>query len=344
MFPPFARAMMDGIAFSSKDAAFFPKLRIAGLHAAGDGAPRALEAGEAWEIMTGAAVPEDCDTVVPYEDLTEDGRIGVAYEPGHCIHAAGLDARVGDVLVPPHTRMGTAELAIAASVGMCEVEVFRRPRIAVITTGDEAVAVDAVPEPWQIRRSNGPMLVAALTRLGMPPVLHEHVADDVEVVGRMIDMALAAAELVIICGGISKGRKDHVRTVVEERLGAPLFHGVMQKPGKPLAYWGGKKKIFALPGNPVSVLATFTRFVMPALCAMEGRRFAPWRMAVEGAKPLPRFSWLLTVARDASGRLVPRPPGNSGDHLSIAGCEGIVEIPGEPDFTPGQDFPFFPFP
>ena len=343
--PPFPRSMMDGVAFNSKTVTVSIPLKIAGQHAAGDPPPRALNPGEAWEIMTGAAVPADCDSVVPYEDLADSFSLTAPAESGQCIHPRGLDAGAGDVLVPPGTRIGPAEISIAASIGKTRVEVRRRPRVTIITTGDEAVPVGASPEPWQIRRSNGPMLETALRRLGCASLVSHHVPDDPAVAGEVIRQALANSDVLVLCGGISMGKKDHVRALLEASLGAPAFHGVMLRPGKPLAYWPGPPQVFALPGNPVSVLATFTRFVIPALLKIQGLDApAPLKIPVENVSPLARFSWLLPVVVDEAGRLVPRPPRNSGDYVSIAGSIGIVEIPSEPDFTPGQAFSFHPFP
>ena len=340
--PPFARAMMDGVAFNSAKTRFPSQLQIAGLHAAGDSPPRALEPGEAWEIMTGAAVPADCDTVVPYEDLSDSFRLTAPFTPGQSIHPMGLDAGAGEVLVARGTRVGPTEVAIAASVGNATLSVYRRPVISLITTGDEAIPVESKPEPWQIRRSNGPMLEAILVRLGMAPAHHLHVNDDFSAVSETIRQALAQSDVLIICGGISKGRKDHIRASLESLLGSPAFHGVEQRPGKPLAFWPGPPQVFALPGNPVSVLATFTRYVLPALMKLAGAPMIPLTVSVAGVTPLPRFSWLLPVAVGEDGHLVVRAPKNSGDYVSVAGSVGIIEVPPAPEYTSGQNFAFYP--
>jgi len=153
---------------------------------------------------------------------------------------------------------------------------------------------------------------------------------------------LAECDLLLICGGISKGKKDFIRGLLEERLGKPAFHGVEQRPGKPLAFWPGAPVVFALPGNPVSVLATFTRHALPALSRLEGREFFPLKVRMNATPtPLPKFSWLLTVAMGQDGTLLARPPANSGDFISVAGSCGIVEVP--PGHT-ADVFDFHPFP
>lgn len=340
-FPPYRRAMMDGIAFAAETLPATGPVIFAGLHAAGDPPPGALPSGQAWEIMTGAVVPDDCDTVVPYEDL-ENGRPAANFKKGQFIHEAGSDAGAGAVLVNAGSAIGPVEVAVAASVGLAEVEVFRRVKVAILSTGDEAIAPGATPRPWEIRRSNGPMLEAMLVRRGNEIVFHDHAPDDPEICGRLLDAALAKCDVLLICGGISKGKKDFIRGLLEERLGKPAFHGVEQRPGKPLAFWQGPPVVFALPGNPVSVLATFTRHVLPALSRLEGREYSPLKIRMnEAPAPLPKFSWLLTVAMGPDGTLLARPPANSGDFISVAGACGIVEVPPS---RPADAFDFYPFP
>lgn len=336
-FPPYRRAMMDGIAFAADQLPPTGPVLLDGLQAAGDPPPTA---GRAWEIMTGALVPDACDTVVPYEDL-EHGRPRPGFRKGQFIHASGADAGAGDLLVPAGALVGPVEIAIAASIGATSLAVRRRARVAILSTGDEAVPPDATPEPWQIRRSNGPMLEALLLRHGHPIVFHDHAPDDPRIGARLIDRALAGCDLLLLCGGISMGRKDHVRGLLEPRLGRPAFHGVLQRPGKPLAFWPGSPAVFALPGNPVSVLATFARHVLPALARLEGRVFVPPKVAMNATPPpLPKLSWLLPVARAADGTLHARPPANSGDFISVAGSLGVVEVPPASHATTFDLFPF----
>jgi molybdopterin molybdotransferase len=330
--PPYRRATMDGIAFKGS----FSRLKIAGLHAAGDPPPREIVAGEAWEIMTGALVPADCDSLVPYEEITIDpeGHATVHGEvvPGRYIHEAGSDAPAGKVLVSPGTRIGAIEVAIAASVGLSHLEVHRRPTVSIITTGDEAIPIESTPEAWQIRRSNGAMLEALLRQRGHEDIHHEHVPDELSVLEAAVERALSRGDILLLCGGISKGKRDCVRAVVEQRLGPPAFHGVKQRPGKPLAFWSGPAPVFALPGNPISVLATFIRYVLPALSAMENGTPEIRHLALASPiEPLPSLTWLLPCQIDADGCAQPLPPRNSGDFVSAAGATHLLEIP------PGRD-------
>jgi molybdopterin molybdotransferase len=327
--PPYRRATMDGIAFRS---ASTTSVRIAGLHAAGDPPPRPLADGEAWEIMTGALVPDDCDTLVPYEEVTiEDGFAVISGEQvtGRFIHEVGTDAHEGRILVKTGSILGPVEIAIAASIGISELTVTKRPTITLLTTGDEAIPVTSTPQPWQIRRSNGPMLEAMLRGLGITDVSSHHVVDDEDLLGGAIDAALSKSDLILLCGGISKGKRDHVRSVLEARLGPPAFHGVRQRPGKPLAFWSGPPLVFALPGNPVSVLATFVHYVLPALSRMQGSAPPP-RLALPLSSPLdphPALTWLLPCRISEHGEAIPLPPQNSGDFVSVAGATHLLEIP-----------------
>jgi len=339
--PPYNRSMMDGIAFKASAISPNSSIKIAGLHPAGVLSPGPLTPGYAWEIMTGAIVPDDCDTIVPYEQLSPDlTRILAPFNPGQHVHCAGSDAKSGATLVPAGATIGAPEIAIAASVGQTTLTVPRRPKVGILTTGDEAIHPAAIPEPWQIRRSNGPTLAALLEFHGIPIAFQQHALDEQTDLGRCLDQALDAVDLLITIGGISKGKKDFIRTLLEDRLGAPAFHGVSLRPGKPFAFWPGPPDVFALPGNPVSVLATFTRFVRPALNQLQElpnpkRRTVP----PEDIQPLSKLTWLLPLGN----RRNPLPPGNSGDFSSIAGAVGVLEIPPIPNFDPESPLDFYPF-
>lgn len=342
--PPYDRSMMDGITFSS-DRLDRQNFLIDGLVAAGDKPPFPPADDRAFEIMTGAPVPADCDTVVPVEQLAESHTaITGEFEPGRFIHRAGTDARQGQVLVEAGTRINAPEIAIAASVGQTTLNVSGKPRIGILSTGDEAVDPDSSPEAWQIRRSNGPALAALLEESHFSLVFHEHADDEKSGLSAKLDEALATVDLLIICGGISKGKRDFVRELLEEKIGKPEFHGVSLRPGKPMAFWSGPPAIFALPGNPVSLLATFARFVRPAISLLQGLDF-PIRKVdpPSNTQPLSQLTWLVPVVTTEGASPILRPPKNSGDYVSIATSTGVVEIPMTKDYHEAELLYYYPY-
>jgi len=348
--PPYDRVMMDGIAFRVADAREQAgKLRIAGLHPAGAPAPSTLPNGCCWEIMTGAILPPDCDTIIRYEEITREGEQSCFdlqhAEPGKDIHRAGSDSQPGDKLVPSGTRLGAREMAIAATIGATSLPTVASPRIAVVTTGDELVSPETTPEPHQIRRSNNAALEAALANWGVAQTHSHHLEDDEALVTAGLRAALGSSDLVLVCGGISKGKRDFVRPALESLLGEPFFHGVAQRPGKPLAFWKGPPPVFALPGNPMAVLVCFHRYVLPALAAMSGspwqRRTVPLVSEVRFPRPLALF---LPVALTSDHRAEPLASANSGDFVSSIPSHGMIELPADRDtFPAGTTAPYQPW-
>jgi molybdopterin molybdotransferase len=349
--PPYDRVMMDGVACRAADTASSGGiLTIAGLHAAGAPPPPGLPPGHCWEIMTGAALPADCDAVIPYEEVTieaAEARItdpeGVI--PGRHIHRAGSDFPAGAELVPAGRRLGSREAAVAATVGASAITIRRPPRIRILTTGDELVAPSEVPGTHQVRQSNASSLAAALAAWGPAEVRARHLPDDEELLAEAIGGAMTDADLLLLCGGISKGRRDYVRAALEVQAGPPAFHGVAQRPGKPLAFWPSPVPVFALPGNPISVLVGFHRFVLPALSAMTG---VPWsRRTVVLDQPFtfaPPLAYHLPVALTDGHRALPAPLANSGDFASAIPSDGMVELPAERDeFPAGVPLPYLPW-
>ncbi|MDA8968617.1 molybdopterin molybdotransferase MoeA [Akkermansiaceae bacterium] len=335
-FPPFDRVTMDGIAFFKSD---LNKLRLHGLHAAGDPEPAELPAGSCWQIMTGASLPSDCDTVVPYEEVEigeTHAKINCEVVPGRFIHRKESDASPGDLLVPAGTRIGPAQLGLAASVGAIELTVTRLPKITILGTGDELVPPEETPLPHQLRQSNGLTLRAAVEEWGAAEITLAHLADDLASTTSGIAEALKKSDLVILSGGISKGKKDYVRPALESLMGPPLFHGVAQRPGKPLAYWPG---VAALPGNPNSTLTTFHRYLVPTLQALVG---LPQKVTSLLPLETPQQAHdFLTIYLPASlnekGKLHVLSPQNSGDFVTPLTAQGIVEIaPGTQAVTCGK--------
>lgn len=348
--PPYDRVMMDGICFRSANASVSgARLKIHGLHAAGDPAPEPLPDHCCWEIMTGARLPDDCDTVVPYEQIERDGDHAILSEtppsPGTHIHALGSDFAQGAELVPTGIVITSRVAAVAATVGATSLSVIRKPRIIILTTGDELVPPEQVPAPHQIRRSNDSALRTALHAWGPCEITTQHLPDCPDQLTTALKSAFQTADLILSCGGISKGKRDHIRPVLENLLGAPLFHGIAQRPGKPLAFWSGPPPLFALPGNPMSVLICFHRYVLPALHHMTGSprpaQRAPLATDFHFAPPLTYF---LPVHLTPDHTADPRPLQNSGDFASAIDSTGFLELPPtQSTFPQGFSAPYIPW-
>ena len=347
--PPYHRVMMDGICFRSAEAGTSPVPKIAGVHAAGDPEPAALPANHCWEVMTGACLPPDCDTVVPYEETrrAEPGRISFSagvVQPGKFIHRAGSDFALGDILVPPHRRIDSRIAAVAATVGATTLPVLRKPRVVLFTTGDEVVPPEESPAPHQVRQSNAASLQAALPALGADIVHYQHLQDDESVTTDAVRNHLDC-DAILLCGGISKGKRDYVRPVIESLHGAPGFHGIAQRPGKPPAFWPGSPAVFALPGNPMSAQICFHRYVRPYLEAslkqttvLRTTRLAvPFRFEA----PFAHFLPVRLAQEEASLCAHPLPLANSGDFASAIDSDGFLELPADvADFPEGFLAPF----
>ena len=331
-FPPFDRVTMDGVAFRFADL-HSSSLTLQGVHAAGSPTPPALKEKHCWQIMTGSVMPPDCDTVIPYEEvsLTEDhATINCKAVPGKFIHRQGSDASTGDLMIKSGTRINPGHLGIMASIGAVQVKVTRLPRVKILTTGDELIPVHESPLPHQLRQSNGITLLSAIENWGPVNASWDHLPDELQAITTGIAQALELSDLVILSGGISKGRKDFVRPALESLRGAPLFHGVAQRPGKPLAFW---KDIVALPGNPNSTLTTFRRYVVPLLRRMTG---APDEAGITLplAEPIcqhPFLAQFLPAKINPDGKAVSLSPQNSGDFVTPLEGTGYLEIP------PGND-------
>jgi molybdopterin molybdotransferase len=298
--PPFDRSTRDGFAVRAADFGDGP-LKIAGLIRAGEQwEGSALQPGAAMVIMTGAPIPEGADAVVMVEHVQrDDGTIrpvgGRTMRSGENIVRRGSEARVGQVVLPVGTLIKSAEIALAAACGSFGLTVFRRPKVAIVATGDELVEIDAVPEPQQIRNSNSYGLASLVARAG-GEALRLPIAPDRRAELEEIIRSARRCELMLLSGGVSMGEYDLVEEVLET-LGAEFFFtGVKMQPGKPAVF--GRlpatdvfpaQFFFGLPGNPVSTQVTFHCFVEPMLRAMAGT-------AVQG----PRFAQ-ATLAEDVTG-------------------------------------------
>lgn len=268
-YPPFNRSIRDGFAVRAADAAEpGAKLRLIAESRAGVAFNGTVGHGECVRILTGAPVPRGANAVVMHEYTREDGETIIfeqGVRAGQYYVLAGAEARVGEVVVPRGTRLGYAELAMAAEVGHARIEVSRRPRVAILSTGDELVPVDGAPGPFQIRNSNNVSLAAQVALAGGEPVDVGSAKDEIAALRARIEQGLQS-DLLLLSGGVSAGKYDLVEQVLKD-LGAEFFFdAVAIRPGKPVVFgWCRGKPVFGLPGNPVSTMVTFELFVVPAI-------------------------------------------------------------------------------
>jgi molybdopterin molybdotransferase len=293
-FPPFARATREGYAVRAADVERIPaRLEVVGEVKAGGGDETSLggirlERGQAVGIMTGAPVPEGADAVVmvEYTEVSENWvEIRRGVKPGENFVLRGAEARAGQSLVERGRRLDHAGVAIAASVGKSRVKVFRKPRVAVIATGDEVVEIEATPGPAEIRNSNSYSLAAQILNAGGEAVRLGIARDERERLQALIEEGLKC-DLLLLAGGVSMGKYDLVEQVLGE-LGAEFyFTGAAIQPGRPVVFGAcgdrEKKYFFGLPGNPVSTIVTFELFVRPMIEALAG--MAPRKLAFVRAR------------------------------------------------------------
>jgi molybdopterin molybdotransferase len=287
-YPPFDRATRDGFALRAADATQAGvKLRLIGESRAGVPFDGTVEPGTCVHIMTGAAMPRGANTIVMVEHARIEGeQVTIEKVPHASAHFVleGQETRVGESVIQRGKRLGYGELAMAAQVGRSRVVVAKKPRVAILSTGDEVISVDQPPKKFQIRNSNSISLAAQVSLVGGEPLILGNVPDDLGQLKTRIEEALTA-DVVVLTGGVSVGKYDHVEEVLRS-LGAEFyFDAVAIRPGKPAVFGFCKNKpVFALPGNPVSTMVTFELFVVPAIELLSG--FSPNSLTVLKAKLL----------------------------------------------------------
>ncbi|MEK9196365.1 MAG: molybdopterin molybdotransferase MoeA [Patescibacteria group bacterium] len=336
--PAFDRVTMDGIAvrfnaFAKGRRAF----KIIDIQGAGEKPKTIQKPDECIQIMTGASLDRTLDTVVPVEDLEISGKIATVkadvIKKAQYIHTKGCDAKKGDILVGSGQKVTPDIIAIMASVGKTKVKVVKPPTVVVISTGDELVGpADSVSE-FQIRRSNDQAIYGILRRYNIKTT-SIHVKDDKNAIMQTIKKALKDFDVVITVGGVSKGEYDYVQVALDKLGVKKHFHGVKQKPGKPLWFGSyGSKPIFALPGNPVSVYLCMTRYVAPwfekSLGINSNQNIkALLDQDVKTNSNLTSFILVKTYFDDQA-RLCARPikNNNSGDYASMVRANAFLELP-----------------
>jgi molybdopterin molybdotransferase len=344
--PPHANSAMDGYAVRAADAVAGASLRVVGEIAAGHPTPRALAAGEALRIMTGAAIPDGADAVVMQEHTERDGdRVRLLGEVarGDHVRAAGDDIRAGATVVRAGITLRAAELGVLASLQRASLVVARRPQVAVLATGDELRDVDQPLDAGAIADTNSYALAALVEAAGGAARVAPIVRDDPALIRAAITEA-RAADLIVSTGGVSVGEHDHVKAVLAQ-LGAELaFWRVAMKPGKPVAVATlDGTPYYGLPGNPVSAMVSFLLFVRPAIRAAMGaaQPFDLPSLRVTLSAPVrvrgERRSYLRARITVEDGELRAAPAGNQGSHVltSMAGANALVVAdPG--DYAAGQ--------
>jgi len=338
--PPFDRVMMDGIAIAFADyAAGTRTFPVQATQAAGD-RQLSLEAGHCIEIMTGAALPEGADCIIPVERISvADGAatIETNYEAAErqFIHPQGSDHTEGTVLLSAGKRISPMDVAIVHSCGLTDIEVSVSPAIRVISTGNELVPAGASIEPHQIRMSNGPAIIAMLEQHGHTNCQHDHLVDEPELLERSIGQHLDQAEVLVLSGGVSMGKADYVPAVLKQLGVEVVFHKISQRPGKPMWFGIGPKNqaVFALPGNPVSTLVCCRQYVIPAIDRASGQSDTQPEFAAlaQDVTFKPQLTCFLPVRLISStgGQVLAMPvhTNTSGDFASLSATDGYIELP-----------------
>jgi len=273
-YPPFNRSIRDGFAAKASDLSQpGARLRLIGESRAGVGFDGAVCAGECVRILTGAPVPRGANAVVMQEHARVDGDFVIfeqSARAGQQYVLAGAEARVGEVMLGRGTRISYAELAVAAEVGRARVMVSQRPRISILSTGDEVVPVEETPGPYQIRNSNSVSLAAQVNLAGGEVVMSGSAPDEVAELRARIEKSLNS-DMLVLSGGVSVGKYDLVEQVLRDLGTEFFFDAVALRPGKPAVFgWCAGKPVFGLPGNPVSTMVTFELFVRPAIELLSG--------------------------------------------------------------------------
>ena len=341
--PPFTSSAMDGFALLAADTVGPPaRLRVIGEARAGAGSDVRVEPGTAIRISTGAPIPAGADAIVRQELTTVDGdwvEVAEAVRVGNDVRYAGEDIPAGTVILHAGTLLGPAEIGVLASVNLPHPLVARRPQIALVSTGDELVSPGRELAPGEIRDSNGPALTAAARAAGAEICLRERVGDDREATIASLRGALAGADILLTCGGVSVGPHDHVRPALE-RLGArEVFARVSLKPGGQVCFYvaGDGTLVFALPGNPGSALTAFRVLVVPAVYALLGRTQVQHRARGIAGTDLPGTIGRTTVVRchaemhDDGWHVTPN--GAQGSHIltSMLGLPALALVPEDRD-------------
>ncbi|WP_317197678.1 molybdopterin molybdotransferase MoeA [Polaribacter reichenbachii] len=347
-FPPFNRVSMDGIcidfdAFKNGQRDF----KVEGIQAAGSEQLSMQNAKNCIEVMTGAVLPNNANTVIRYEDVTIKNGIATInidlINENQNVHPKGKDGKVGDVLISENKIISAAEIGVLATVGKSLVKVAKLPKVMIVSTGDELVGVDEIPLEHQIRRSNVFTLVSLLERLNISSET-AHIIDDKSVLKQKIKRFLKEFDVLLFSGAVSKGKFDFLPEVLEELEVEKRFHKVAQRPGKP--FWFGENKdckVFAFPGNPISTFVNCLAYFYPWYSKSVGLEIEEETAILgEDVSFKPNLEYFLQVKLESKyGHLVAFPiKGNgSGDLASLVKTDAFIQLPNDKtEFKKGEVF------
>lgn len=354
-FPPFDRVTMDGIAIAYTDfAAGRRSFPIAGIGAAGNPQQELRQPGDCLEIMTGAMLPKGTDTVVRYEDLEiqdQEARLIVEkIQKGQNIHWQGGDRQKGDNIIPAGRKIAAGEIGVAATVGKATLKVTRPLKALILSSGDELVGVEEMPLPHQIRQSNVYSIRALLQHWGIEAEI-AHMPDDQAVIEQVLQEKLPNYDVLLLSGGVSKGKFDYIPDALDAMGVKRLFHRVAQRPGKP--FWFGRipggTVVFALPGNPVSSLACtriyFGEWVEKSLGIIQEKPIAQLTQAINFRPDLNYFIQVwLQHATDGKLLATPVEGHGSGDLANLVDADAFMMLPrGKELFAAGEAYPVWRF-
>lgn len=348
--PPYDRVMMDGIAIDSsmlplqQNGYFF----IENIQAAGDSQKFLSDKNNCMEVMTGAILPAHTDTVIPYENIDiVDKRAFVKQPiiPKKFIHFKGSDHKKNQLALHKNKRLTPADIGLLAAVGTSNVAVYKLPTVAIVATGNELVDVAIIPQNHQVRMSNVYSLHAAL-KMELINAAIFHINDEADILFTQLSAIVKKYDVILISGGVSKGKYDYVPDILNKIGVQKLFHQVAQKPGKP--FWFGQHPtlnttVFAFPGNPISTFVCYHYYFRQWLFSSFGNRLSlPFILLSDGIIPSKTLDQFIPVVLNLSGNEVSEVSNNgSGDLFSLSVIDGFIYLPkGDTAYLAKSSFSF----
>ena len=351
-FPPYDRVTMDGIAVSYDNIKINIPIKIEGIAAAGDSRKILAQKTSCLEVMTGSILPHGTDTIIRYEDVDLENGFAIirtAIKKGQNIHRQGEDRTKGDLLIPQGARLSPVEIGVAATIGKSQVLVSRLPKTILISTGNELVDIEKSPAEHQIRKSNIYCIESALLQHGIVSDAI-HLDDEYKEIVRVLTRIIKEYDLVIMSGGVSKGKFDYLPKALDEIGVQKLFHRVKQRPGKPFwfGYHSNGCRVFALPGNPVSTFMCTQVYILSWLraCLKENQPTDDIAVLVEDVRFPKELTYFMEVklSQADSGVVFAKPQkGNgSGDLVNLAQGDAFIKFPAQDEiFKKGTTYPIY---